>query len=293
MFEKVLVPVDFSQSSRIVMNAVKEIPDVKEIVLLHVVYNRYPSEDPAIIYPDVEEARATIADMKKSFAMPGLEITDIVEEITGGDISEVINQTATRLGVSLIAMGRRGTGIIETLLLGSVASDILRYGKTSLLLIPTPFKTDENLSGTDSPHPALFSHIMICTDFSKPEIGSICLEEMPWIQRVSLFHSVTTGDSKDEVQSAVAVAEHDLGNIRDAFMRRGIPASIHVSVGSAAEEILTFSRQEDISLIVIKSVGKKSFLNALIGSTSAPVARNTGKPVLILKRFPSQREQPA
>jgi nucleotide-binding universal stress UspA family protein len=284
MFEKILVPVDFSRSFPSAANSVKEIPGVRKIVLLHVVYNRYPSGDPAIVHPSVQEARAALEEIKKGFAMPGVAITAIVEEITGGEIFDVINRTATRLGISLVVMGRRGTGIIETLLLGSVASDILRYGKTDLLLIPSPPKDKQELPDPDSPQLALFSHVMICTDFSEPEIGLICLENLPWIRHASIFHSITTGDSKDEIQSAVVEAESNLGKIRDAFTHRGIPAHIHVSVGSAAEEILAFSRREDISLILMKSTGKKSFLNVLIGSTSAPVARNTRKPVLVLRR---------
>jgi nucleotide-binding universal stress UspA family protein len=284
MFEKLLVPVDFSGGSRSALNALKEIPGVREIILLHVVYNRYPSANPAIVHPRVQEARTALEGIKKGLVIPGATITTIVEEITGGEISEVINRTAIRLGISLVVMGRRGTGIIESLLLGSVASDTLRYGKTDLLLIPTPFIYREELPEPDIPRPALFSHVMVCTDFSEPEIGSICLEDLPWIRQASIFHSVTTGDSKDEIHSAVVAAESGLGKIRDAFILRGIPAQIHVSVGSASEEILAFSRQEGISLILIKSVGKKSFLHVLIGSTSAPVARNTQKPVLILKR---------
>jgi len=56
-----------------------------------------------------------------------------------------------------------------------------------------------------------------------------------------------------------------------------------VAVGGTVEEILSFSQREDISLILMKSAGKKSFLNILIGSTAAPVVRNTTKPVLILR----------
>ena len=287
MFEKILVPVDFSGSFPSVANSVKEIPGFREIVLLHVVYNKYPSGDPAIVHPRVREARAALEEIKKDFAMPGVAITAIVEEITGGEIFDVINRTAIRLGISLVVMGRRGTGIIETLLLGSVASDVLRYGKTDLLLIPAPQKDKQELLYPDSPHVGLFSHVMICTDFSDPEIGLICLEDLPWIRHASIFHSVTTGDSKKEIQSAVIEAESRLGKIRDVFTHRGIPARIHVSVGSAAEEILAFSRQEEISLILMKSTGRKSFLNILIGSTSAPVARNIKKPVLILKRLPA------
>ncbi len=284
MYENILVPVDFSRNITSAANSVKEIRGVKKIVLLHVVYNRYPSGDPAVIDPTVQEARAALEEIKKGFMMPGVAITAVVEEITGGDIFEVINRTATRLGISLVVMGRRGTGIIETLLLGSVASDILRYGNTDLLLIPSPPKDTQELPVPESPQLALFSHVMICTDFSGPEIESICLKELPWIQHASMFHSVTSGDSKDEIRSAVTEAKSKLKKIHAEYTHCGIPSHIHVSIGSAAEEILRFSKREDISLIIMKSTGKKSFLNILIGSTSAHVARNTKKPVLILKR---------
>jgi nucleotide-binding universal stress UspA family protein len=284
MFEKVLVPVDFSEGSRSAASSVKEIRGVREIVLLHVVYNRYPPKDPAVIHPRVKEARAAIEKFKKDLAMPGVTIDTIVEETTGGEIFDIINRTAAKLGISLVVMGRRGTGIIETLLLGSVASDVLRYGNTDLLLMHSPSKYRQATQDPDTSPPALFSHVMVCTDFSEPEIGNICLEELPWIQRASIFHSVTTGDSKEEIQSAVHEAESGLGRIRDEFTRRGIPARTHVSVGSAVEEILAFSKREDVSLILLKSTGKKAFLNILTGSTSAPFARNAEKPVLILKR---------
>jgi nucleotide-binding universal stress UspA family protein len=281
MFDKVLVPVDLSTGSRAAASAVKEIPGVRQIVLLHVVYTRYPPKDPAIVPPQVSEALSALEEMKKELSMPGVAITTLCEMVTGGEIADIINQAAQKLGISLIVMGRRGTGIIETLVLGSVASDILRYGNTDLLLIPSPPKGSPY---PDTPPPALFSHVMACTDFSEPEIGFICLEELPGIQRVSIFHAVTTGASDNEVQSATDEAELRLTAIRDAFSRSGIPACSEVAIGSAVEEILVFSEREDVSLILMKSSGKKSYLNVIIGSTSAPFARSAKKPVLILKR---------
>jgi nucleotide-binding universal stress UspA family protein len=245
-----------------------------------VVYTRYPPKDPAVVHPQVSEAISALEEMKKSLPMPGVSITTLCEMVTGGEIADIINQTAQRLGISLIVMGRRGTGIIETLLLGSVASDTLRYGKTDLLLIPTPPKSSPY---PDKPRQALFSHVMVCTDFSVPEIETICLEELPVIQRVSIFHAVTTGASDHEVRSAAGEAELRLATIRDVFSRSGIPARSEVAVGSAVEEILAFSEREDVSLILMKSSGKRSYLNVITGSTSAPFARNAKKPVLILK----------
>lgn len=46
MFEKILVPVDFSRGGFAALDAVRQIPGIREIVLLHVVYNRYPSKVP-------------------------------------------------------------------------------------------------------------------------------------------------------------------------------------------------------------------------------------------------------
>ncbi len=283
MFEKILVPVDFSKGAFTALDAISQIPGVREIVLLHVVYNRYPSKDPDIVSPKVRIAQGELDTVKQRLQMSGVTLIPVIREITGGEISTVIFQTAAQYEISLIVMGRRGTGIIDTLLLGSVASDVLRYGRTHLLLIPTPVVYPEQTPEHDSPHPALFSHVMVCTDFSEPEIGGICLDELPWVQRVSLFHSVTSGSTEDEIQSAVTAAEQRLARTRDEFTSHGIPARVQVSVGGAVEEILSFSRKENVSLILMKSAGRKSFLNILIGSTSAPVARTTAIPVLILR----------
>jgi nucleotide-binding universal stress UspA family protein len=280
MFEKLLVPVDFSGGSQSALNSVKEIPGVREIVLLHVVYNRYPSANPAIVHPRVQEARAALEEIKKGLVIPGATITTLVEEITGGEISEVINRTA----ISLVVMGKRGTGIIESLLLGSVSSDMLRYGKTDLLLIPSLPKYGQGNQDPCTSCQVLFSHVMVCTDFSEPEIACICLDELPWIRKVTLFHAVTTGDSPEEVRSLVEASQAGLERLHKAFARISIPGQIHVSVGSAAEDIIAFSEEEDISIIILKSTGKRGFLLNLIGSTTAHVARDSKKPVLVLRR---------
>jgi nucleotide-binding universal stress UspA family protein len=72
--------------------------------------------------------------------------------------------------------------------------------------------------------------------------------------------------------------------MKDAFTALHIPAESRVHVGEAAEEILSFARQEDISLILLKSAGKRGLLTTLLGSTTAHVARNAQKPVMVVKR---------
>jgi len=276
----VLLPVDFSENCRTALRSVKQIPGIQKIVLLHVMYNRYLGSETPVGNPETEKAGIALEEMKSLIALPGVPVTTIIREIPAGEISDAISQVAREHEVSLIVMSRRGAGIIGSVLLGSVASDLVRYGEMPLLLIPPSAITNQDFTGTPA---GLFSHVMVCTDFSDPEIGTLCLTLLPWIGRASLFHAVSSGHSEQEVKERESEAEARLAGLQATFSRHGITADTRVATGSAAEEILAFSERENMSLILLKSRGKKSLITSLIGSTSAPVARNAKKPVLILK----------
>jgi len=285
MFEKVIIPFDFSRDSQYAIECLKKNPEVKEIVLLHIIYNKHPSHEPGIVSPEVDYARLRLVELVKGLELPGVKVKAIVEEITGGDISNVVSRIATQEGSSLIMMGRRGRGLIETLFLGSVASDVLRHSAMDLLLVHAPREDDSKEDEVVGHCHGLFSNVLICADFSEPDIGVICRHELPWIQYATLFHVVPPGNSLgEEVRSSIDSAQAILETMRDEFVHARIPTEVRVCVGSAAEEILTFSEQEDVSLIIMKSTGKRGILTTLLGSTTTKVARSTRKPVLVLKR---------
>ena len=284
MFKNVLVPVDLSFNSRLTLRCLRHIPGVRQVEILHVVYNKYPSKVPTAVNPEYETQRLWLEEIRQDVEKPGVIIRTIIDEIQGGEIFDAINRIAAHEGVTLTVMGKRGRGIIDSLLLGNVASDVLRYGKTDLLLVHNRRVKERPAEGKDLPCPDLFSHVLICTDFSDPEIIDLCYNELPSLRKVTLFHAVTTGDSPEEVRSSVDAAQVRLEKMRDTFSRISIPAMVHVSVGSAAEEIISFSEKQENSMIIMKSTGKRGFLQNLLGSTTARVARNSQKPVLILRR---------
>lgn len=290
MFEKVLVPVDLSIKSRYVLNCLKHIPGLREVVILHVAYNRYPANGAGPADPDLAYRKRCLDEIQRGIEVPGVTVRTVTEEIPAGEIFEVIDRVAAREGIPLAIMGRRGRGIIDSLLLGSVASDVLRYGRTDLLLINNRRADGMVRGGVDPLCPDLFSHALICTDFSDPDPASFCREELPFIQEVTLFHAVTTGDTPEEVRSSIDAARAALGSMADTFAGISIPAHVQVSVGSAAEEIIACSEQQGISVIILKSTGKRGFLQNLVGSTSARVARHAEKPVLVLKSCRSSRQ---
>ncbi|MEO7458433.1 MAG: universal stress protein, partial [Gemmatimonadaceae bacterium] len=55
-----------------------------------------------------------------------------------GDSAQELLHHAERLDADLIAVGRHGIGALERLILGSVASSVLRGAKCSVLVTPTP-----------------------------------------------------------------------------------------------------------------------------------------------------------
>ena len=284
MFEKVIIPFNFLRDSRYAIECLKENPELRQLVLLHIVYNKYPSHVPDVASPEADYARLRLEELVKGLELPGVQVKAVVEEITGGEISDVISRIAEREGTSLVVMGRRERGRVETLFLGSAASDVLRHSAMDLLLVHAEGDDDSERDEVVGHCPGLFSNVLICTDFSEPDIGVICHQELPWIRHATLFHVVTPGDSPEKMRSAIDSAHANLETMREEFLRAGIPAQARVCEGSAADEILAFSEQEDVSLIILKSTGKRGFLTKLLGSTTAKVARSTRKPVLILKR---------
>jgi len=284
MFEKVIIPFNFSRDSHYAIECLKKIPDLSQLVLLHIVYNRNPSPVRGTASPEVDYARLRLEEVKRGLDLPGVQVKIIIQEVTGGEISDVISRTVTQEGTSLVVMGRRGRGRIETLFLGSAASDVLSHSAVDLLLVHAPEGDDAKRDEVVAPCPGLFSNVLVCTDFSEPDIGVILHQEKPWIHHATLFHAVSPGDFEGEMKSAVDSAQARLETMRDTLVHGRIPVQVRVSVGSPAEEILAFAKQEDVSLIILKSSGKRGLLTSLIGSTTAKVAQGTKKPVLVLKR---------
>lgn len=284
MFEKVIIPFNFSRDSHYAIECLKKIPDLSQLVLLHIVYNRNPSPVRGTASPEVDYARLRLEEVKRGLDLPGVQVKIIIQEVTGGEISDVISRTVTQEGTSLVVMGRRGRGRIETLFLGSAASDVLSHSAVDLLLVHAPEGDDAKRDEVVAPCPGLFSNVLVCTDFSEPDIGVILHQEKPWIHHATLFHAVSPGDFEGEMKSAVDSAQARLEIMRDTFVHGRIPVQVQVSVGNPAEEILAFAKQEDVSLIILKSSGKRGLLTSLIGSTTAKVAQGTKKPVLVLKR---------
>jgi nucleotide-binding universal stress UspA family protein len=284
MYESVLVPFDFSNDSRYAVECLRALPGLDRVVLLHVVFSRHIN--PAGAYSDAvtDYARLRLEEFRQSVQWEGVQVRTRVERVLGGPISGVVNRVAAEEGVTLVAMGRRGRGVIETLLVGSFAADILRYGDRDILLIHAPESPEGCAVAGSAACPGLLSNVMVCTDFSAPEIAVACAETLPAESAITLFHVVETGESMEEVRENCNVARARLEELAEVISAGRGPVGISLRVGDAAEEIALFAQEKGVSLIALKSRGNRGFIHALLGSTSAAVIRMADTPILVLRQ---------
>lgn len=281
MFEKVLIPTDFSKHARKVIECAGEIPGVKEIVLLNVISRSVITRvwDPVA---ELKEVEKRLIEEKKIIGTPDINVKVRAVSVLEGEVASAIQKVAEEEKVSLIAMGARGKSLIESVLLGSVSRNVLRFGDTHLLVMR--YKVLEN--GDLEKHcNRIFSRVLFPTDFSQPsEVALSFLKNLQGIGELILLNVVSKGETEEEINAFVAAATNKVNEIAEELVKGGIKVTPKVTVGNPVEEIRSLADAEDVSLVAISSQGAAAIKKGRIGSTAYDVANSSTRPVLILRR---------
>jgi nucleotide-binding universal stress UspA family protein len=290
MFNKILIPTDFSDHSQKVLECIKNFPTVKEIVLLHIVgpagiLSRMREGDPTSL---IEETKTKMDQQEKLLENQGFTVKTRAEPVTQGDISSTIQKVADEEKISLIAMGARGKGVVEGIFMGNIAKNVLLHGKKNLLLMR--YNTLEGLRGPtlDKFCSQPFSRVLCPTDLSEPAAEAISfIKGIKGVEEILLQHVVYSGETWKEVEGHVDGANNNLDAMAKEIVKSGPKVKVHVSVGSPAEEICDLAKKENVSLIAMSSFGmthEKGFLSQLmVGSIAYDVTRTADRPVLIVR----------
>jgi nucleotide-binding universal stress UspA family protein len=306
MFERILVPTDFSKHAEKLIECVGDIPGLKEVVLLNVI-----SRDPlARVWSpgdEVKEALKRLEVEKALLEKTGLKVKVRAESALEGSIGEVIKRVGDEECVSLVAMGARGRSILTGVLLGSVSTDELRYGDKNLLIMR--YKTIEGRKGEafETFCTRLFTKVLCPIDFSEAGMAALNVIKADKIaEEVVLLHVVTRAETADQLQSEVKEAEKKLMAIKEDLVSSGIKATVQILkahagedrtygtggmaaveppliAGGAAERIISAAEKEDVSVIAMSSHGKGWVEKLLIGSVVFDVARRGTRPVLVIR----------
>jgi len=284
MFEKVLFPTDFSGYAQKTFECIGEIPGVKEVVLQHVVDAAYLSKKGQALDPYIENARIFLEEEKERLESLGLKARAKVDVIAEGDVSGAILETANKEQVSLVVMGAHGKSLIEGILLGSVATNILRFSKAHVLIMR--YKSAERLEDEkfEKFYPRIFSKVLFPTDFSEPAGEALSfVKSLEGIEEIVLVHVVDRGETQEEINANVQEAKKKLEDTAAELSRAGMKVKVHVSVGSPPDEINSVTEEENISLIAMSTRGRGVFRELLLGGTARDVVRHAKRPVLAVR----------
>jgi len=281
MFEKVLVPTDFSKHAHKVIECIGEIPGVKEVVLLNVVARDPLARvwDPVAEVKDVEKK---LMGEKTAISLPGIMVKVRAVSVLEGEVAGAIQRVAEEEKVSMIAMGARGKSLIQSVLLGSVSRNVLRYGDNHLLIMRYKAVEGEDMGKFCT---GVFDKVLFPTDFSQPAEAALSfLKSLEGVDQVVLLNVVSTGETQEEIDANASAAQEKMDAALNDLVQAGKNVKALVVVGNPVDEIKKVAENEAVSLIAMSSQGAIAIKKGRIGSTAYDVANSANRPVLVLRR---------
>ncbi len=281
MFEKVLIATDFSKHAKKVIECIGEMPGLKEVLLLNVI-SRDPLArvwDPVSEIKDIEKK---LEEEKNAIKSPGVTVNVKAVSVLEGEVASAINKVAMEENVSLVAMGARGRSLIMSTLLGSSSRNVLRFGRTHLLIMRYKTLDDNTMEKYCA---RVFARILFPTDLSQTsEVALSFLKSLKGIGEIVLLNVVSKGETDEEIEANVTSAKDRIEEIAQNLKMSGMQVSSKVVVGQPTEVIRSEAEKEDVSLIAISSQGASAIKKGRIGSTAYDVANSASRPVLILRQ---------
>jgi nucleotide-binding universal stress UspA family protein len=135
-----------------------------------------------------------------------------------------------------------------------------------------------------------FAKVLIPTDFSQPSEAIISfIKGMKNIGEILLLHVVSEGETQEAIDKSAKAAFDRLYGIIQDLAKVGLKATPLVGVGDTVEQICSTAYVENVSLIVMSSVGKDDLERGRIGKigfSAYDVANSADRPVLILRMKP-------
>jgi nucleotide-binding universal stress UspA family protein len=321
MFEKVLAPVDLSEHSRKILDCIRQLPSVKEVVLLNIVA-KVSSTGVHGPSAKLRDAEARLEELAKYLGTAKFSIKTKAEIMPEEEsVSSAIRRVADEENASLIVMGIgdksavegdvQGTaqGAVRGSSLGRVSRDVLCYDDTHLLVISQRLLDEERALQEDDLCSHVFAKVLLPTDLSEPARAAIFLAaKLRGIKNIVLLHVVPEGGSKGETDAKVKAATNALNafaeelagieglkvtpplgvRLSEAALRcricsKGLDITCHVVVGDIVPKINEMADEENASLIAMSSVGKDPSSEVQAGLTTYNVANTAIKPVLVIR----------
>lgn len=275
MFEKVLLPVDFSQQSLMMTDCVAELRQfgAEHVIILHVMPSRGDLPD---------EQKRIAEDLVNKLKERGFEAEFRV--VYGDPVHEILAM-AEREKVTLIVMASSGKGRAREFFVGSTSFGVVRRTRKPVLIDKFEVIDADGARRIKPACTTLFRTALVPVDFSRCTdkiIDHLHHLAKRGLRKIVLFHviesrkySVSSDKRFDEVRKHLESLEKDL-------TEAGFKVMTHVHYGTPSYNILEAVREFEASLIIIGASGKSFFKGLALGSTSEEVIRRVDVPLLVL-----------
>lgn len=144
MFKRILVAIDASDYSRLIVPAAIEVARKfgSSVFVLHVVEH---DRGRSVVYSTETTAGATqlVAKSVKAMRDAGIQADGQVGDVAVGHVARDIVDTAESFGSDLIVMGSRGLSDVQGLLLGSITHKVMHLAQVPVLVVRGPIPVAE------------------------------------------------------------------------------------------------------------------------------------------------------
>ena len=291
--ERILVPIDFSDTSRHALMLAARFASWYEarITALHAIHPVFvaaltgAAHERTVLSASTDDVRQDARnDLVALIRDTGLDPTAVDIVLDEQDAAPSIIRHASSLRGGLVVIGTHGRGGFDRLVLGSVAEKVLRKSACPTLTVPPSATT------------ALpFKRLLCPTDFSTTSLTALeyalsIAEESD--AHVTLLHVVNWPPDETGRLSEIAPGAYEMRRSLedhaqrrlDALVPHGLTAcsvSQSVEYGRPYERIIESAESAD--LIVMGVHGRNALDLALFGSTTNQVVRHAKCPVLTVR----------
>lgn len=278
---KILIPIDASERSRNAAFFATGKPALfGRDPEIHIFYAQEPASDRIRFATDPETLDAFYREEAKTvfdsiIDRCGTLPQNVTLDYGVGSPAQTIVAAADKLEADMLVMGTHGKGPIDSLIFGSVSTEVVAHSHRPILLIRDRLPTSEPLK-----------RVAICLDESDQSLRV----QGFFTQHADLFEQGTTftlihvqKSHEDEQASGFASTGSIAGEIEAILTRAGMNVTTKTLYGDVGAVIAHHAEEENFDMIVMGSHGYGSVSATLLGSVTMTVASECEVPLLIVR----------
>lgn len=296
MYERILVPLDGSELAQIALPYAEKLAGVlgSQIILIYVsesTEDRYNHMHQFYLQQMVEAAKQ---NAQRYLDKQDERTIKVDSMILVGDPAEEIVDYAGKEDIGLIVMSTHGRSGIKRWAMGSVADKVLRSAKQPMAIIRAKGARPDMLGERN-----ILSKILVALDGSKEseavipyieELASKLQAEVILLQVIAPdYHIYAAGGpeygvyAEQQMESMKKFARDYLEEIITRLKRREVTAKAEIMFGTAAETILNFADQANVSMVAMTTHGRSGVSRWALGSVAERVLRAGNTPLLLVR----------